>query len=97
MADLAQRVEGRFQITTDGFDVSACRAGELRSRNRLCPTDQTIHHGRARFAGLVQGGAICSHDTSPISGNPNEDRISTSHVERVNLSVRTYGGLPDSR
>ncbi len=27
---------------------------------------------------------------SPISGNPDEDRISTFHVERLNLSVRTY-------
>lgn len=91
MADLAQRVEGRFQITTDGFDAyppavlenfgAGMDFAQLIKQYATPQTDGPDWYKAARFVRTIP---------SPISGNPDEDRISTSHVERVNLSVRTY-------
>jgi IS1 family transposase len=91
MADLAQRVEGRFQITTDGFDAyppavlenfgAGIDFAQLIKQYSTAQTDGPDWYKAARFVRTIP---------SPISGNPDEDRISTSHVERVNLSVRTY-------
>jgi transposase-like protein/IS1 family transposase len=92
MADLASRVDGsRFQITTDGLEhyvpavLEHFGAGidfaQLIKQYRAAESDAPDWYKAARFVRTIP---------SPISGNPDEDRISTSHVERVNLSVRTF-------
>lgn len=89
--DLVGRVEGRFQITTDGF-------------RPYIPAIEEYFGADVDFAQLVKvyGSAdgegpewyAPSHVTAtiptPITGNPHPTRISTSHVERANLSVRTH-------
>ena len=47
MAQLAARVGGRIQLTTDGqHHVPGRRAGGLRLTHRLCPADQGVRPGR---------------------------------------------------
>ena len=92
MTDLASRVDGnRFQITTDGLDhyvpavLENFGAGisfaQLIKQYSASESDSPDWYKAARFVRTIP---------SPISGNPDEDRISTSHVERINLSVRTF-------
>jgi transposase-like protein/IS1 family transposase len=89
--DLSERVTGRFQLTTDG----------LRS---YVPAVEEYFGADVDFAQLVklygtQGGdapdwyqpsKVMATIPVVISGDPDEARISTSHVERANLSVRTH-------
>jgi IS1 family transposase len=89
--DLSERVVGRFQITTDG----------LRS---YIPAIEDCFGANVDFSQLVKlygtpdaegpewykPSQVVSVIPTPISGNPNLHRISTSHVERANLSVRMH-------
>lgn len=89
--DLSHRVTGRFQLTTDG----------LRS---YVPAVEEYFGADVDFAQLVklygtQGGdapdwyepsKVTATIPVVISGDPDESKISTSHVERANLSVRTH-------
>lgn len=89
--DLSERVTGKFQLTTDG----------LRS---YVPAVEEYFGADIHFAQLVklygsQGGdapdwyepsKVTATIPVVISGDPDESRISTSHVERANLSVRTH-------
>jgi len=90
MEDIQARVKGRVQLTTDGLTayVSAVEG---------------VFGGDVDYAQLVkhygaEGGksperkyspAVCLGATkSPVTGNPDEAHISTSHVERQNLNMR---------
>ncbi len=89
--DLSERTVGRFQITTDG----------LRS---YIPAIEEYYGAEIDFGQLIkiygtpdaQGpewykpSKVISIVPTPVSGNPKFLRISTSHVERNNLSVRTH-------
>jgi len=89
--DLSQRVTGRFQLTTDG----------LRS---YVPAVEEYFGADVDFAQLVklygsgdgegpdwyQPSKVTATIPVVVSGEPDESRISTSHVERANLSVRTH-------
>jgi transposase-like protein/IS1 family transposase len=89
--DLSQRVTGRFQLTTDG----------LRS---YVPAVEDYFGADVDFAQLVklygsgdgegpdwyQPSKVTATIPVVVSGNPDESRISTSHIERANLSVRTH-------
>jgi IS1 family transposase len=88
MADLAGRVAGRIQLTTDGYSPYVTAVLLAFGRN-------------VDFAQLVKEySRTTSHDYrySPpeivkskkhvVFGNPNERDISTSHVERQNLTMR---------
>jgi IS1 family transposase len=91
--DLANRIEGRVQITTDGFESYP----------------EKIRHyllGRLDYAVMVKqfaetpGVTEAKRRYSPApfvgvrvvvkAGEPRRDRICTSHVERANLSVRHF-------
>lgn len=92
MRDLSQRIEGRFQLTTDGL--------------RWYPPAVEEHMaGRADYAQLIK--LYSSHDitgpewygatsrvtgTIPViqDGRPDPRYISTSHIERANLSLRVH-------
>ncbi len=89
--DLSQRVTGRFQLTTDGL--------------RSCvPAVEEFFGADIDFAQLVklygtsdgegpdwyQPSKVTATIPVVISGDPDIARISTSHVERANLSVRTH-------
>jgi len=89
--DLSERVTGHFQITTDGL-------------KGYIPAIEEYFGASVDFAQLVKmygasGGEgpewyepsyVKSTAPTVISGNPHPARISTSHIERANLSVRTH-------
>ena len=89
--DLSERVNGRFQITTDGFKA-------------YIPAIEEYFGADVDFAQLVKlygtsdgegpewyaPSQVTATIPTPIIGNPHPGRISTSHVERANLSVRTH-------
>jgi transposase-like protein/IS1 family transposase len=89
--DLSGRVVGRFQLTTDG----------LRS---YVPAVEEFFGADIHFAQLVklygtndgegpewyQPSKVTATIPVIVSGDPDTSRISTSHVERANLSVRTH-------
>ena len=88
--DLSKRIAGRCQLTTDGLDAY--------------PPAVEEHFGAdVDFAQLVKNYAaprtdgpdwfrpsshVVSTVPTPVMGNPDFERISTSHIERVNLTVR---------
>jgi len=92
MADLRARTEGTdFQITTDGLEAyvpavldnfgSRIAFARLIKQYSTVEQDSPDWYKSAKFVRTVP---------EPVSGLVDEDRISTSHIERMNLSVRTY-------
>lgn len=88
LQDLAERIPGRVQITSDGHSMYKQAV-------------EDSFGGRADFAQIIKVYASSpepDHRYSPpvctgievniIQGSPDRDRISTSYVERANLSIR---------
>jgi transposase-like protein/IS1 family transposase len=85
-AKLRDATTGRFQITTDGFKPYKTAIPDAM--------------GGADFAQLVKHyatkdddhkyspGEVSSTTKIPVNGDPDENKICTSHVERQNLTVR---------
>lgn len=88
--DLAERTTGRFQLTTDAFrpyfyavprtfgnDIDFAQLSKVYSR----PNDQG--------PGWYGPPEVIATTAKPITGDPDAEHISTSYVERSNLSMRT--------
>ena len=78
----------RFQLTTDGFGpyVSAVK---MLLRDRVDYAQQIKVYGVSREGEQRYSPAeVVEVVTNEIVGRPRRDRISTSHVERQNLSIR---------
>jgi transposase-like protein/IS1 family transposase len=89
--DLSERVNGHFQITTDGFKpyiaaIEDCFGASV-------DFAQLVKlYGRPEGEGpdWYSPSRVTATIPTPIIGNPHPTRISTSHVERANLSIRTH-------
>lgn len=88
MRDLASRLANRIQLTTDAFAGYRALVGDA-------------FHGAVDYAMLVKifstppgapgrysPGECCGTTKRVIRGNPDQDHISTSYVERQNLTMR---------
>ena len=89
IGDLSRRVTGRFQLTTDGL-------------KGYVPATEEHFGADIDFAQLIKlyktpdftgpdwfaSAKILETFPNVISGNPDESKISTSHIERKNLTVR---------
>jgi IS1 family transposase len=92
MEDLAARLRNRIQLSTDGHSaypeaVEVAFAGNVDYATVVKEYAASIDGDRAahvRYSPSVCKGVIKSR----ISGEPDKDLISTSYVERSNLSVR---------
>jgi IS1 family transposase len=92
-ADLRARVLGKPQITTDGFKpyVEAIEAafGSRVDYAQILKTYQTDEAGGAsRDDVRYSRGRVVRSVKRTVTGTPDEDNISTSYVERSNLTLR---------
>jgi IS1 family transposase len=89
MTDLSERVTGRIQLTTDGHTAYPNAVG-LAFRHNIDFAQLVKQYasppreGQARYSPAICTGARVRVDR----GNPDPARISTSYVERQNLTMR---------
>ncbi len=91
MADVKSRLKNRVQITTDGHRMYITAVEEAFGWGR-CDFAQIIKiygqpegiEGQRRYSPAVCTGAV----KEPVMGNPDMDKVSTSYVERSNLTMR---------
>jgi len=88
MRDLQFRVNNRFQLTTDGYRPYLEAVERTFGRNvdfaQLVKTYSGDEKTRERYS---PSDFVSAHPT-PIMGNPKLERISTSYIERQNLTIR---------
>lgn len=96
MMDLAQRLAGRVQLTSDGFApyigaVEGAFAGEggvvkvdyamLVKKYGEQPKEERRRYSPSKYIGA---------ELSTIYGDPDRDEVSTSYIERQNLNIRMF-------
>lgn len=91
MFDLADRLSNRVQLTTDGHGAYLKAVGDAFAADidyamliKQYGEPTGVNPSERRYSPAECTGAI----KEPIFGKPDPDRISTSHVERQNLSMR---------
>ncbi len=91
MLDLAPRLAGRIQLTTDGFGpyVNAVEAAfrgnvDYGIVNKKYGAEANLREAKRRYSPAT----LTSIEKLRVMGNPDEKKVSTSIVERSNLSLR---------
>jgi len=94
MQDVAFRLANRVQLTTDGLSWYVRAVEEAFGWKNVdfaqliktygTPLDESLREAQRRYSPAVCTGAI----RTPIMGNPDMDKVSTSYVERQNLTIR---------
>jgi hypothetical protein len=88
MNDLSRRVSGRVQITTDGLNIYIPAVRRAFKDQVDFAMLQKIY-GDDRQPEKRYSPAVClGTETEIIKGNPDPAKISTSYVERQNLTMR---------
>lgn len=90
IADLAGRLSGRIQLTSDGLQlyvkaVEAAFGGDV-DYAQLVKIYGAPADGQRRYSPPECIGA----ELVPVNGNPDKKHISTSYVERQNLTMRMH-------
>ncbi len=89
-AKLNDATSGRFQLSTDGFRPYRA-AVPLVFGNNIDFAQIVKTYGNSPEVGTASRyspGEVTAVHTVVIIGNPDDDRVSTSHAERQNLSIR---------
>ena len=85
---LRRATAGRFQLSTDGWQpYYTYMPLEFGQRIDFSTIIKTFKNA-PRQSGRYSPGEIVTINKRPVCGDPNHDRISTSHVERSNLTLR---------
>jgi IS1 family transposase len=89
--DLASRLANRIQLTSDGFSsypdaVEAAFKGEVDFGvlNKTYGTEPAFKEAKRRYSPSKMTSSV----KLKVFGNPEFEHVSTSHVERANLSMR---------
>jgi transposase-like protein/IS1 family transposase len=83
---LAVATTGRFQITTDGFKPYRTAIPSAMSGADFAQLVK--QYATKADEGRYSPGEVIGTIKTPVNGNPDPKRITTSHVERSNLSIR---------
>jgi IS1 family transposase len=91
MRDVAKRMRNRVQLTTDGFTTYLRAVPEAFEGDvdygvlvKQYGTDADPRRPERRYSPSV----VIAADSMKINGEPDDEHISTSHVERLNLTMR---------
>ena len=89
MADLASRLAGRIQLTTDGYSPYVAAVMLAFGKNAI-DFAQLVkeYRGPARNEQRYSPSEMVKCQKHRVLGDPDERWISTSHVERQNLTMR---------
>jgi IS1 family transposase len=95
MADLAARIVGRIQLTTDALaaypDAVEKGFGENADYAQLVKTYSLSHLGSFKQAATRYSPAeVIKTEKHRIAGNPIKELVSTSHIESQNLTLRMH-------
>lgn len=92
MRDLAKRLSQRVQLTTDGFHVYGAAVRDAFGGDvdyaQLVKLYGNTDSGRKMGAAKYSPGKCIGSLTEVMNGDPDDQHISTSHVERLNLTTR---------
>ena len=88
MRDLSERVTARMQITSDGFRPYADAVEDAFGANADYAMLVKVYGETEETDKRYSPAEIVNARPIPVSGNPKPWLISTSHIERQNLTVR---------
>ncbi len=88
MRDLQFRVNNRFQLTTDGYRPYLEAVERTFGRNVDFAQLVKIYSGDEKTRERYSPSEIVEAIPMPIMGDPKPERISTSYIERQNLTMR---------
>jgi IS1 family transposase len=94
--DLANRLAGRVQISTDGLRAYIPAIGAAFGRAgvdyaQCIKSYEAADYPAVPTASRYSPPRVSGVEKNPVFGAPDEDKVSTSYAERVNLSVRMMG------
>ena len=89
LRDLASRMAGRIQLSTDGHHMYSATVAQAFGQDVDWAQIQKHYASDPAAKGGKYSPAICTGTKRvPMKGDPDPDRISTSYVERQNLTMR---------
>jgi hypothetical protein len=88
LTDLASRLEGRIQLSTDGHRIYEGTVGPSFRHNVDWAQIQKHYAADPKQTGKYSPGVCIGTKRRTMKGDPDPDRISTSYVERQNLTMR---------
>jgi IS1 family transposase len=86
--DLQERVAGRMQLTTDGFRPYLPAVEDAFGADIDYAVLIKTYQGSGESDKRYSPGEFVNALPIPVTGNPNPNLISTSHIERQNLTIR---------
>lgn len=86
--EVERATRGRFQFTTDGFSAYPEAVSVLFEDREIDYAQQVKKYGPTQVERRHSPAKVVGVDVVPCCGNPTEDGIWTSHIDRANLTIR---------